>query len=446
MMKTPIDFKPFAYQRDMINFLATHQQACLFAGCGLGKSVSTLYAFDWLRKKSKVKAMLIVSPLRVTNLTWPAEVAKWSFSKDLKVANLRTKAGQIAYQNHAADIYLINYESLHKIENVGAFDLVVFDELSKAKNPSSKRINDFRKRFDSVQARWGLTGTPMPNGHLDLFAQYRLIDEGVRLGHTEYQFKNRYFESDYMGYTWTLKNGAGRVIEDLVADVTCIMKSSDHLNIPDTHVIDHDVTMPATARKLYNELKKEFFILIEDSEVVSPSAGVLVNKLKQVTGGNVYAYEDDETKEGRHVVKLHDAKIKALQKLIKDTDAPLLIAASYKHEIAEIVAATGAREWRDDLLDDWNAGKVEAIVAHPMSIGHGLNLQRGSHHLCWYSLDYSSELYDQFNARLARTGQDSETFVHRLIVKDSVDEAIVEALRNKDNTQNAFLEAMKRLS
>ncbi len=483
-------FTPLEHQHLAIDWLKVRRYAALFAGMGLGKSASVLAAFDWLMKDGQGKGLLIIAPLRVAVLTWPNEVKKWDEFRYMKIACLRTKEGLQAWQDGTADIYTLNYESIPKfcknhLKDKSPEDLpvdtVVWDELSKAKNPSSKRINGynrvklgpdkkpitrinrlgnevkvkervhgFRDFRDLFSRHWGLTGTPTPNSYLDLFAQIRLLDNGERLGTSYTAFKKAYFEPDnfYSSYPkFNLRPGANKFIEKRIADIALTLRSEDWLKIPPTVTEDIEVSLPRAGWKVYNELQKEFLAIVEHElkkgtplEIVAVNQGALIQKLLQATSGAIY----DEDK---NVAVVHDAKIKALQKLQKDLGEPLLVATKYKHEQSRILeACPGAELFNDQTLERWAQGKIKFLVAHPLSIGHGVDgLQHGGRATCWFSQTYSQEEYSQWNARLARTGQGQETLVYRLTVPGTFDDAAIESVEQKQEGERGLLAAIKNL-
>lgn len=483
-------FDPLEHQHIAIDWLKVRQVAALFAGMGLGKSASVLAAFDWLLKDGQGKGLLIIAPLRVATLTWPYEVQKWDNFRYLKVACLRTKAGLKAWEEGTADVYTLNYESIPKFcksHLVGAtadtipVDTIVWDELSKAKNPSGKRINGYnrvkkgpdgepmtrinrlgreveikervhgmRDFRDLFTRHWGLTGTPTPNSYLDLFAQIRLLDGGARLGTAYTNFRKSYFEPDnvYSQYPkFVIRPGAEKFIEKRVADMALTLRSEDWLKIPPTITEDIEVKLPTAGRKVYKELEKEFLTILETEmkkgkplEVVAVNQGALIQKLLQATSGAIY----DENKE---VGFVHDAKIKALIKLQKDIGEPLLVATKFKHEQTRILAACpGSEVFSDESLKRWQQGKIKFLLAHPLSIGHGVDgLQHGGRSTCWFSQTYSPEEYNQWNARLARTGQEEETLIYRLTVPGTFDDAAIEAVHQKNEGEKGFLAAVKNL-
>jgi len=434
------------YQKLGKEFLIERNRAALFAGMGLGKTAMTLSALYDLMCDGACSGALIVAPLRVSTLTWPHEVQRWF--PMLRVANLRTPPGMDALRRGAAHLYCINYESLPRLardyfynRRILNFDTVVFDELTMAKNPSSKRIRALKPYLHKLTRRWGLTGTPTPNSLLDLWAQINLLDDGEALGKSSSLYRQTYFDSDYMGYKWTLRRNAQEQIYQRLSKVSLTLRSSDYLDIPDTIYEDIEVPLPASARETYNELEEELIVLLREhqAEVVAVNAAVLVNKLLQVAGGAIYDAE-------KRVHLLHTAKIDALKKLVASIGEPVLIACAFIHERERIVRAIpGCVEWTDNILPEWSAGRVKAIVAHPKSIGHGLNLQAGGRTVVWFSRTWSREQYDQFNARVARKGQEQQPQVFHLVAPGTADEAVAEALRLKDEGQQALLSALRSI-
>lgn len=457
-----MEFKPEHHHQLAIDWLVSHPQAALWMGMGLGKTVSTLTAFNILHTLGDVRAMLVVSPLRVTNLTWPNEIEKWDHVKHHRVANLRTKQGWMDLLDGNADVYLINYESLPRLVEkymVGRkgkypFDLLVFDESTMAKNHKSTRINQFRRYIPHVKRRWGLTGTPNPNSLMEVFAQIRLLDEGARLGMSFDRYKRTYFHAtDYMEYNWEI-NGpqAEQAIYKKLSDIALVLRQRDYADFSEPIIEDVSVPFPEEAKEMYDELAEELLLSMGDGEapIIAPNAAALVNKLLQVTGGQVY--REDQT-----VATIHNAKLIALQELItklrkKDPERTFLIACNYKHEQVRLrdnitpsfmFADATTKTQQELLFQQWNQGKVSALIVDPRSVGHGLNLQSGGYTIIWYSLPWSGELYNQLNARLARRGQDRTVEVYRLICPQTMDDAVVETLRQKELGQKALFNALK---
>jgi len=443
-------FKPFAYQRPMIDHLLENDRAALFVSPGKGKTVVTLTAIDALATLGQFRGALIVAPLRVCSITWPAQVERWEHTQWMRVANLRTAAGLKAWHEQAADIYLINSELLpnrlplmfpkRKSFEIPV-DTLVIDELSLAKNPQSKRFKSLHRHLAAIERRWGLTGTPIPNNYLDLFMQVKMLDDGKRLGRTYTEYRNEFFyPADYMGYTFKLNHGAKEEIDSKLADLALVMVG-DPTDLPSSSVIDIPVAMPADARKQYKTLEKEMLAEIDDGEITAPSAGVLVNKLLQMTSGAVYD-------EDRNVLPVHTAKISALRSILdRHKGEPVLVLCAFKHESARVLAAIPTAKMFDERdLDDWKAGKIPVWVADPRSLSHGIDgLQVSGRIAVWVSLTYSHETYVQTNARLIRTGQTSETLIYRLICSGTIDDAVAEALKIKYDTQSGMLLAVRAL-
>ncbi len=463
----------------MIDWMLEHPKSAAFAGMGLGKTVCTLSAIDELLVSGQSEGVVICCPIRVAALTWPDQIRKWDHSKWLKFAMLRTPEGMKAWDEGSADIYLCNPEQLasyditrngkttrriglaermFKKRTDAPADIFVWDELSLAKGHATKSVNAIRpylKQF--FPRRIGLTGTPIPNSYLDLFAQIRLLDDGERLGVSFTAYRDRFFEkADWMGFTYKLRPGAKETIDKLIADLALVMLSEDYLDVPKTFVEDLNVALPPEARKHYKTLEKELLLLLQrkdvireleikaedgEAEVEALTASTLYGKLRQIVGGAVY----DGDRDG-HV--LHTAKIDALVKLRKQLGKePLLILCEYHHEYARILAAIpDAVMFDEKLMPEWRAGKIRSFCANARSLSHGIDgLQDSCRHICWFTLPDSNERYLQANARLARTGQEFETYVWRILATGTVDDAVVERLREKDETQSDFLRTLKFL-
>lgn len=446
-------FVPKPYQPRMSEWLATHDAAGLWAEPGMGKSVVTLDHLDHLLTSGLSRGALILSPLRVSLCTWPSQFERWDHSKWMKVANLRTPEGLKSWREGASDAYLLNFDML--VTRAGSkkkgfidtylkgqkelpVDTLVIDETSCFKDASSKRFKALAPYVKMFKQRIGLTGTP--GNYEALWSQVKLLDGGERLGVSYTAYLARYFTTDYMGYTYTLKPGAKEEIDAKISDLCLVMLGADHLDIPPTHYEDIEVTIPAEARKQYKTLEKELLLEIEKSEIIALNAAVLMNKLLQVVGGAVYDLE-------RNIQVIHTAKVDALKKLVKNLKGePLLVLVAYKHESARILKAIPqARMFHEKDLDEWCDGKIPVWVADARSLSHGLDrLQHGGSKLCWFTLTWG-EAYQQTNARLVRTGQEKPTTVYRLLVPGTADDAVVEALRNRSDTQTGLMTALKNL-
>ena len=453
-------FSPLIHQDLAIQHLKENEEALLFAGMGLGKTASVLTASDWLFADGSMRGLLVVAPLRVSVLTWPDEIEKWENFRYMKISNLRTKEGLKDWDNGAAHIYTINYESLpkfvkQKIKGKRSVELpidsVLFDEIDNAKNPSSKRIKVFRQFARAkIKRAWGMTGTPISNSRLDLFAQVRLIDRGKTFGTKYGLWEKQYFEPEnyHSDYPKLIpRPGSTEQLEQAVSHVALVLRSEEYLKVPPVKTEDILAPLPAKSQQIYKTVEKELLETLESgAEILAVNQAVLVNKLAQITSGAVYVQEGEDMTTRRHET-LHDGKMKALQKLYRKLNGePLLVACQYQHEVYRILKAfPKARKFENNLLKAWNDKKIPMLIAHPKSIGHGLNLQKGGHNICWFSLGYSRGLYDQLNARLIRQGQENETTIYRLVSPGTVDDAISETLKSKGADQSLFLKTLRNI-
>jgi len=474
-------FKPFPHQELGINHLVNNDEGGLFAGMGLGKTAMTLAALDHLIAQGDCKGALIIAPLRVSIFTWAEEVQQWENFRWMKIVSLRTPEGLAAWERGDACIYTINYESLfipkYKVINgkrtqVGdsgiltklikgkrashlPVDTIIWDELSKAKNHKSKRIKEFAQYREKFRRHWGLTGTPAPNSYQDLFAQINLLDGGKRFGKYITHFLERYFEPENayvpaVQRKWRVRPGCAGLIEDKIKDMVLTLRSEDYLDIPPTETIDVEVALPPKAKTVYKRLEKELIVMLKDAKVKAINQAVLVGKLQQVTGGACYGHDLSTiiaTDDNKVVTEIHDAKIKALRKLWEsEGKQPMIVATKFIHERERILAAIPeAVEFSSDKLTDWNAGKIPLLIAHPASMGHGLNMQHGGSRAVWFSMTYSREEYDQFNARVARTGQKQVTKIFHLLATGTIDDAVLAAIRLKGDVQSGLLKVLKNI-
>lgn len=455
-----MNFSPAESQQIWIDHLARQPDALGFIGMGIGKTAACLYALNELLRDASSIGALVIAPLRVGNLTWPAEVKCWEQFRWMRVANLRTETGQRAFLNGTAHIYILNYESIHLLVSLVErrkgtlpYDVVIFDELTRAKNPGSKRINLYRRKVPRAERHWGLTGTPMPNSHLDLFAQVRLVDGGTRLGKVYEEFKRTYFYGSAQSFApWKPKAGTTEALEKKIADITVTLKSSDWLNIPDTVIEDVEIEFTPELKDKYQTLEKELVIELRsklgDAKTINvASSAALITKLLQFTSGEMY---DEE----RVHHPIHNLKFDALRKIVEKEKQPILVATIYRHEQSRIREQfpeakffSDAKSIRDQelLIQAWNRGEIPLLAAHPASCSHGLNLQFGSSILLFFTLTYSRELYEQMIARLARRGQKEITKVYRLMVPGTVDDAVAEALANKTQNEQRLISALQML-
>lgn len=445
------NFIPHDYQEYSINKIIENKQAGLFLDMGMGKTISTLTAVAKLMHDYfEVHRVLVIAPLRVAKYTWTDEIVKWEHINYLTTSQiLGSEKERLAALDKKADIYLINRENVvwlvEHFKSKWPFDMVVVDELSSFKNSNSKRFRALRKVRPLIKRIVGLTGTPAPNGLIDLWPQMYLLDQGKRLGNTVTGFRHRYFTpgagdpSRYIVYEWLPKPEAEDRIYEKISDICVSMKSVDYLELPDR--VDHTVGVDLTdkARKKYNQLEKDLLLPYTDGDVVADTAAVLSNKLLQLANGAVYDEDQD-------VKYIHDEKLDALEDLIEQANGkPVLVFYNFKHDLARLQERfkDAVKLETDDDFKAWNKGEIPILLTHPASAGHGLNMQDGGNIIIWFGMNWSLELYQQANARLHRQGQKESVNVYHLIVKDSIDERVMKAIKNKTVTQDDLMEAVK---
>lgn len=439
---------PHDYQTRAKDFILEHPKAGMLLEMGLGKTVITLTAIDVLiNELFEVDRVLVIAPKRVAEDTWTREHAKWDHLRHLRVSKV---LGSPEQRRRAlavdADIYVIGRDNVvwlvEQCRQGWPFDMVVIDELSSFKNPQAKRFRALKKVIPKASRVVGLTGTPSANGLMDLWAEIFLLDRGERLGHTLGAYREKYFRpgarNGYVVFKWEPLRGSREKIEAAISDICISMSADDYLTLPKR--IDNliPVKLSPQEMKQYKTMEAEQLLHIDDEDVVALNAAAVMTKLLQIANGSVYSHEGN-------VVRLHDAKLEALLEIIDTTDSPVLIFYSYKHDLAAIKAAIpGARtlDGPEDIAE-WNAGRVQVLLAHPASVGYGLNLQEGGHVIVWYGLTWSLELYQQANARLYRQGQDKPVIIHHLIAEGTVDEQVMRALQEKDMSQAALMAALK---
>lgn len=391
--------------------------------------------------------MLIIAPLRVARDTWPSEIKKWDHLKHLTYSVcVGSEKERLQALRQSANLVIINRENVDWLISKSGyrfdFDMVVIDELSSFKSYQAKRFKSLLKVRPLVKRIVGLTGTPSSNGLMDLWAEFRLLDNGERLGRYISHYRQEFFIPDkrnqHMVFTYKLKEGAEEKIYERISDITISMNSSDYLQMPECIYNEVEVSLSEKERKHYDELKAEMVLSLDEKEIDAVNAASLSNKLLQIANGAVY----DENKE---VAKLHERKLDALEDLIEGANGkPVLIAYWFKHDLENIKKRFSIQEIKSsqDIIK-WNEGKIPVALIHPASAGHGLNLQSGGSTLIWYGLTWSLELYQQTNARLWRQGQTETVVIHHIIAKDTLDEDVMKALRLKDKTQSALIEAVK---
>ena len=403
---------------------------------------------DLLFDSFEVHRVLVVAPLRVARDTWPTEIQKWSHLRSLTYAvAVGTLEERKAALMQRADITIINRENLQwLIDDSGFpfdFDMVIIDELSSFKNHKAKRFKSLMKVRPYMHRIIGLTGTPSSNGLMDLWAEFKLLDKGQRLGRFITQYRINYFIPDKRNgeiiYSYKPLPYAEDAIYRRISDITISMKSTDHLKMPELISTQYEVALSDAERDRYENLKQELILQLPDGEITAANAAALTGKLSQLANGAIYS----DTGE---IMEFHDRKLDALEDIIEAAnEKPLLVAYWFRHDLARIKNRFNVREIKTSRdIADWNAGKIPVAVIHPASAGHGLNLQAGGSTLVWFGLTWSLELYQQTNARLWRQGQQSHTVViQHIITKGTIDERILKALSKKELTQSALIDAVK---
>ena len=441
-------YEPHDYQKYATDFILMHPIAAVFLEMGLGKSVITLTAlFDLILDQFLIRKVLVIAPLRVARDTWSSEIRKWDHLSGLTYSvAVGNESERRTALMRTVDIYIINRENVDWLITKSGipfdFDMVVIDELSSFKSHQAKRFKSLLKARPSVKRIVGLTGTPSSNGLMDLWAEFRLLDLGQRLGRYISHYRAAYFMPDKRNaeviFSYKPLPGAEDAIYQRISDVTISMKSCDYLKLPKCVINEVPVVMNNKEMAVYDRFREDMVTKIRDKEIDAANAAVLSGKLLQMSNGAVY----DEEKVSCHI---HDRKLDALEDLIEGANGkPVLIAYWYQHDAERIRARFPVREIRTSKdIEDWNAGKISAAIIHPASAGHGLNLQAGGSTLIWFGLTWSLELYQQTNARLHRQGQKETVVIHHIIAKGTIDEDVMKALRKKEKTQDALINAVR---
>ena len=443
-------YQPHDYQKYATQFIIDHPVSAILLQMGLGKSVITLTAIQQLLASGSVHKVLVIGPLRVARDTWPAEIEKWDHLSRLEYSvAVGTESERRAALMLDVPIHIINRENVQWLIESShipfEYDMIVIDELSSFKNHQAKRFKSLMKQRHRVRRIVGLTGTPSSNGLIDLFAEYKLLDMGKRLGRFITQYRQDFFVPDKCGYdrvySWKPRPGAEQEIYRRIGDITVSMKSADYLQMPECVINRIPVVMDAFEQDQYDEFKQDLILRLGPRTVVdAKNAAALCGKLTQMANGAVYS-------ETGGLARIHDHKLDALEEIIEFANGnPVLVAYWYQHDIARILnRIKGVRQLKSSKdIADWNAGRIPVAALHPASAGHGLNLQAGGNTLVWFGLTWSLELYQQTNARLWRQGQEADTVViHHIITKDTIDEQIMAALQRKDRTQSALIDAVK---
>ena len=447
-----------SYQERGVSHILDNPYCALFLDMGLGKTVTTLTAIKELLDNCIIGNALVIAPKKVTQVTWSDEIRNWAHLQGVTISVID---GNVKQRRDAmrrkADIYAVSRDNIvWLVTEMGGvklpYDMVVIDELSSFKNHQSKRFRALRKVRKFIPRVVGLTGTPSPNGLIDLYAQMYLIDEGERLGKTITGYRDRFFRPDKRNgdivYTYALKKPADeteKAISDLISDITISMTAEDYLKMPDKIMLYDYVDMSDRCLKDYENFVMEqvLELINSDEPITAASAAALSNKLQQYANGAIYDAD-------RNVREIHEEKLEKLKELVEAANgSPVLVAYQYQHDLHRIMKAlkeyNPVKLEKPEQIAEWNAGKIEVLVTHPASAGHGLNLQKGGNILVWFGNTWSLELYMQFNARLYRQGQSKPVYIHHIVTRGTIDEKIIKALSDKKETQDGLMQSIKEL-
>lgn len=447
-----MEFKPHSYQQMAIDKIIDTPRAGLFLDMGLGKTVITLTAIDQLMNDYfEVSRVLVIAPLRVAEDTWSRESQKWDHLKHLRISKV---LGSASNRRKAlakdADIYVINRENVvwltDELSQVGdgwGFDMVVIDELSSFKSHAAKRFKALRKYITRSSRVVGLTGTPAPNGLIDLWSQIYLLDGGERLGTTISGFRNRYFipnqRNQHMIYNYKPREEAEQAINAKISDICISMRAEDWLDMPERIDNVQRVKLSDDEMDRYNQFERDCYLDFLEGEVTAASAAALSNKLLQYSNGAMYLADGG-------YVETSNAKLDVLDEIIELSNGkPILCFYSYKHDLERIQKRFkfAKKLGGSEDIEKWNNGEIPLLLAHPAGAGHGLNLQAGGNIIVWFGLTWSLELYQQANARLYRQGQENAVIIHHLITEGTADESVLASLQGKKDVQDELLDSLK---
>lgn len=446
-------FNPYPYQQYCIDSITYNRAVGLFLDMGLGKTVITLTAVHELRyNRWEVSKPLIIAPKKVAEATWTTEAAKWDHLKMMRIVPvLGTVQQRLRALATPADAYVINRENVQWLvehfKNSWPFDMVILDESSSFKNPSSKRFKAMKLVRSRIKRIVELTGTPSSNGLEDLWAQIYLLDEGARLGKTMGAYRDRYFIPGKRNrttiFSYTPKDGSFDMIKQAISDICISMKAEDYLTLPDVIFNDIPVALDAAAAKAYSQLENDLLLQVDENMITAQSAGVITGKLLQLCNGAIYD-------EDRNAVKIHDCKVDAFLELVEQLNGQhALVFYNFQHDRDRLLEALSKYSLRVRVYSqakdevDWNNGEIDILLAHPASCGYGLNLQQGGYNAVWFGLTWSLEQYEQANKRLHRQGQEHPVVIHHLVVQSGMDAAVLEALTGKVDMQNALMDALR---
>lgn len=456
-------WRPKPYMRKAVKFAIERGAAGLLLSPGLGKTSISLAVSSLLLEQKLARGVLVVAPLRPVYLVWPAELEKWADFGHLRFEILHGPDKTRALKRDA-HIYLINYEGLRWLfTQLGSnpeswpFDILILDESSKVKNTRTQRFKNLREHLPQFRRRYILTGSPAPNGLIDLFGQIYCLDLGRALGRYVTHYRTSFFlPTGYGGYTWVPAPGADKKIQKAIAPLVLRMDEKDYLDLPPLIEANHFVELPKSAREVYDKVEEEFLIELESGSITVQSAATATIKLQQIANGG--AYLDSKPGRYRETAHLHDAKTECLIDLLEELEKqPTLVAYAFEHDLQRLRPALRKAGFGDvphlgggvspreaqRTVDRWNAGELPVLLGHPQSVAHGLNLQQTGRAVIWYALTWDLEQTDQFLRRIYRQGQTGRVFLHRIIARKTVDEAILAALGRKDRTQRALLDALR---
>lgn len=443
-----MQYNPHEYQTYATNFILEHPVAAVLLEMGLGKSVITLTAiYELMLNRFEIQKTLVIAPLRVARDTWSAEIDKWEHLKGLTYSVvIGTEAERLSALKRPAHLYIINRENVDWLITKSGipfdYDMVVIDELSSFKSYAAKRFKSLLKVRPRVKRMVGLTGTPSGNGLMDLWAEFRVLDMGQRLGRYITHFRNNFFVPDkrnqQMIFSYKPKPGAENAIYKLISDITISMKSADFLKMPECVINEVPVVLSEKEWSVYHDLREDMVVDLKDEEIDAVNAAALSGKLLQMANGAVYNEE-------KEIIHIHDRKLDALEDLIEGANCkPVLVAYWFNHDLQRIKKRFSVREIKTSRdIKDWNNGEIPVAVIHPASAGHGLNIQFGGSTIIWFGLTWSLELYQQTNARLWRQGQNNTVVIHHIIAKDTIDEDVMAALSKKGKIQSALIDSVK---
>jgi SNF2 family DNA or RNA helicase len=436
-----------AYQTKAVEFIKEKKRCAMFIFMGGGKTTTTLTAISDLQDQMNVHKVLVIAPLRVANSVWHSEASNWRHLAHLKVQICTgTEKDRLTALHRTADVYTINRENIPWLVKLYGkkwpFDMVVIDESSSFKSAASQRFKALKKILPFTNYMVLLTGTPSPNGLLDLWSQMYLLDQGVAIGRTMTAYKQRFFEADYMGYKYTPRPGADTLIHNAIQGMVLSMKGEDYLELPERIDLTEYVDLPPKVKKQYDEFERDLLLEFESGEVVEAvSAAVLANKLNQLANGA--SYVDSH----KNWIESHVVKLDALADIIEQNEGEnILVAYNFKTDLERLQKRFPQAQQLDkdsNTIVRWNAGEIPLLLAHPQSAGHGINCQQGGAIAVWFGLNWSLELYQQFNARLHRQGQTRPVRIIHIVARDTIDERLITALAAKDVTQSKLLNALK---